>query len=159
MKLVNLLGIILLVFLLAAILFPVSQGYPASPKTACLSNVKQQALGLAMYANDSNDRFPLRDGWMDGTSPYVRTERVFHDPEGPKGGYGYAFSAYLSSAKGAKLEDPARTTMLYDSVNPIRNASDLVASLPAHGRHPAKEPRTNTIGYADGHAKSKRMVP
>ena len=44
--------------------FAPSRGVSARA-TACLSNVKQTALGLIMYMNDYDDRLPQRDEWMD----------------------------------------------------------------------------------------------
>ena len=123
----------------------------ASKGAAGLSNVKQQALGMILYTEDNGDRYPSRVAWMDRIKPYVKEERVFHDPEGPKAAYGYAFNAALSGAKSPKA--PETVPMVYDSVNPTRNASDLVTSLPKPGRHGSKERPRNTVGYADGHAR------
>lgn len=113
----------------------------------CLSNVKQQAMGLIQYGSDYDYRLPQRDRWMDAIVPYVKERRLFHDPEGPKGAYGYAFNGAFSRAK--LPEDLTNVPMVYDSLNPIRNASDLVASLPSPGRHHG----SNVIAYADGRAK------
>ena len=137
------------VVLLAFLVVPACgcQSRHSAMATACLSNLKQQASGLLQYADDHDERLTARDAWMDGVAPYVKQEGVFHDPELPKGSYGYAFNAALSSAKPPK--DPEKVPMVYDSVNPIRNASDRVTSLPKPGRHGGK----NTMGYADGHMK------
>ena len=151
-KLLKFFGGATLVVLVIGIFVPTACGCKVASKgTACLSNLKQQASGLLQYADDHDDRFALRDGWMDGIAPYVKPEGVFHDPELPKGAYGYAFNAALSSAKAPK--SPERAPMVYDSVNPVRNASDAMTSLPRPGRHGGK----NTVAYADGHAK--RVAP
>lgn len=132
-----------------AIVAPILQAArPISPATACLSNLKQSSLALILYAGDENDRFAPRDHWMDASYPYTKTEAIWHCPTVPKGAYGYAFNGALSGAKAPK--DAASTPLVYDSVNPIRNASDLVASLPLPGRHKGK----NNVGYADGHART-----
>ena len=140
--------IIIGVLVLVAILFPVQpNGYPTVKEAVCLVNVKQSALGFLQYTADADDRFPPRDLWMDATLPYVKSEANWHCPSVPKGSYGYAFNAALSGKREPK--DPAKTPLMYDSLNPIRNASDLVTSLPVPGRHKGK----NTIAYADGAAK------
>lgn len=100
-----------------------------------------------MYANDSDGRFARRDFWMDDVLPNVKAESVFHDLDVPKGAYSYAFNAALSGAK--TPPHPEAAPMVYESVNPIRNASDHFASLPAKGRHGGQ----NNVAYADGHAK------
>ena len=130
--------------------------------TICLSNVKQSSTGMLIYVGDENDRLPPRDVWMDATFPYVKTETLWHCPSVPKGAYGYAFNGALSTMKAAKPHDPAATPLLYDSVDPIRNASDLCASLPLPGRHGRPEgegPGRNTVGYVDGHAKAVPGTP
>lgn len=146
-----------LLLVIGAIVFPVFSGSYSSIASTCLSNVKQSSLALILYTSDENDRYPPRDFWMDATFPYSKNEGIWHCPSVPKGVYGYAFDGALSGAKSAKLPDPARTPMVYDSVNPIRNASDLCASLPLpgrHGRNREDQPGRNTVGYADGHVKS-----
>lgn len=125
---------------------------------SCLSNLKQSSLALLMYASDENDRFPPRDHWMDASYPYTKSELVWHCPVLPKGVYGYAFNAALDRAKIPKV--PEGTPLLYDSVDPVRNASDLCASLPLPGRHGnPKEGGANNVAYADGHAKSVPVRP
>lgn len=126
-----------------------------APTSICLSNVKQSSLGLVMYAADENDRLPLRDRWMDATLPYVKQETIWHCPLVPKGVYGYAYNGALSGVKQMTFDAGGSVPMVYDSVNPIRNASDPLASLPLPGRHGRKEGGgSNTVGFVDGHAKS-----
>ena len=140
----------------AAICFPVfAYDGIRAPDSTCLWNVKQSSLGLVMYAADENDRLPLRDRWMDATLPYVKQEGIWHCPLVPKGVYGYAYNGVLSGTKQTLFDAPGSVPMVYDSVNPIRNASDLCASLPLPGRHGRKEGGgSNTVGFVDGHAKS-----
>ncbi len=60
--LIELLVVIAIIAILAAILFPVFARAKAKAKqTSCLSNVKQLALGVMMYAGDYNDTFPNAD--------------------------------------------------------------------------------------------------
>ena len=140
----------------AAILWPVQGGHPASKTTACLSNVKEMGLASVMYSMDENDRSPLRDVWMDALVPYSKNEAIYHCPLVPKTAYGYALDSRRSGRK--PPQDPARATLIFESVNPIRNASDPLLSLPYPGRHPGIDanPKAgrNTVGFADGHSKA-----
>lgn len=131
------------------IFFPVfaDDGIHSGP-AQCMSQVKQLALGVVLYAQDHDDRFPLRDAWMEANHRYLKDDAILVCPEARQGAYGYAFNATLSSAK--TPDAPPQVILLYDSINPIRNASDRVQSLPSPGRHKGR----NTIAYADGHAKN-----
>ncbi len=58
--LIELLVVIAIIAILAAILFPVfAQAKEAAKKTADLSNMKQNVLGVIMYTGDYDDRAPL----------------------------------------------------------------------------------------------------
>jgi len=155
MKLTSLLGIIAAV-LLFWITFPGGGGKEAARRTVCLSNTKQQALALEMYREGTDGRFPDRDHWMDAIEPFVKDSKyVLHVP-GPwranaPGVYGYAFNSTLSRT--AQPKDPEKVAIVYDSSNPIRNASDPETSLPNPGRHDGK----NHIACVDGHAKAVEM--
>jgi len=58
--LIELLVVIAIIAILAAILFPVfAQAKLAAKKASDLSNIKQTALGILIYTNDSDDVYPL----------------------------------------------------------------------------------------------------
>lgn len=135
-----------------AVLFPVyaCACKRATPATACLSNVKQLATALIIYTSDYDDRLPNRDRWMDAISHITKNPRVFIDPEiKTEEQYGYAFDSHLSNRNVNSFKKPEQHSMLYDSINLARNASDPFNSLPNPGRHKGK----NSIAYLDGHAK------
>src|SRR5262245_564525 len=83
--LIELLVVIAIIAILAAILFPVfAQAREKARTTTCLSNGKQMGLGLTMYAQDYDERFPrvwtanfgpvnngARD-WKDDIQPYIK---------------------------------------------------------------------------------------
>ena len=92
--LIELLVVIAIIAILTAILFPVfAQARAKARETACLSNMKQLATGMIMYAQDYNDVFTeiWRDfgtdgypGWAQRTYPYLKNDQVFFCPDGPK---------------------------------------------------------------------------
>jgi prepilin-type N-terminal cleavage/methylation domain-containing protein/prepilin-type processing-associated H-X9-DG protein len=96
--LIELLTAIAVVAVLAALLFPVlAQAREAARKAACLSNQRQLGVGLSLYAQDYDDRFPqthpspavesfsaaeisLDAPWYTLMTPYVRGTGLFRCP-------------------------------------------------------------------------------
>jgi prepilin-type N-terminal cleavage/methylation domain-containing protein/prepilin-type processing-associated H-X9-DG protein len=90
--LIELLVVIAIIAILAAILFPVfAKAREKARQTSCLSNVKQLALGVMMYIQDYDSRYPsvYDDGngypagriiWADKIYPYVKNRALFLCP-------------------------------------------------------------------------------
>lgn len=140
----------------AAILYPLFAGGRMRSGPSCLSNVKQLGIGLKMYQEDYDGRFPQAEVWMDANYPYEKNTRVYRcpqmDPSHPND-FGYAFNASLSLKTLDKQKAPAKIVVLYDSNDLHWNASSPdrtgVANPPRHFGG-------NTVGFADGHAKFER---
>lgn len=146
--------ILLIVAIVAAILFPVFAQVKTGGKRPCLSNLKQLGMALLMYAADNDGRPPQRDYWMDRTEPYLKNPPIYIDRiqhcnlvKG-KGLYGYALNAGIKMLNN-DAKNAASVPLVYDSVNLARNASDLATSMPGPGRHNGG----NFIAFADGHGK------
>lgn len=87
--LIELLVVIAIIAILAAILFPVfAQAKVAAKKTQSLSNVKQIATGLTIYAADYDDYNALSEygsgdtqiTWIAASYPYVKSGGTFTNP-------------------------------------------------------------------------------
>lgn len=65
---VELLVVIALIAILAALLLPVHTGSPKAPRTVCMSNQKQIALGFILWQNDSENRLPWQVASTNGGS-------------------------------------------------------------------------------------------
>jgi prepilin-type N-terminal cleavage/methylation domain-containing protein/prepilin-type processing-associated H-X9-DG protein len=86
--LIELLVVIAIIAILAAILFPVfAQAREKARQTACLSNTKQLALGVQMYAQDYDELLPVagynaqcRGRWQWQVYPYVKNQQMFTCP-------------------------------------------------------------------------------
>ncbi len=147
---------ILLLLVLAAMLFPLTMSDGRySPRTHCLSNLKNSALGCIMYASDYDDRMPMADQWADLTSKFRRSEGVLHDPALGKNEYGYAFRNRASSMAISSVKKPMSFILMFDSTVRGRNAQSELWSLPYPGRHSG----SNNGVFLDGHAKSKIGIP
>src|SRR5205807_7375581 len=100
--LIELLVVIAIIAILAAILFPVfAQARDKARSAACLSNAKQQALAIHMYAQDYDETFPMayygewstapqpkgHFPWLKVLMPYVKNKGVYTCPAFPSANY------------------------------------------------------------------------
>jgi len=88
--LIELLVVIAIIAILAAILFPVfARAREQARKSACLSNAKQIALAMTMYAQDYDDTLVLRyinggkGSWKDSIEPYLKNADIYRCPSNP----------------------------------------------------------------------------
>ncbi len=99
--LIELLVVIAIIAILAAILFPVfARAREKARQTSCLSNMKQIALGVLMYAQDYDEHLPMqyhvalgsdvqellepwgRSFWFVPIEPYLKNEQILQCPSG-----------------------------------------------------------------------------
>jgi prepilin-type N-terminal cleavage/methylation domain-containing protein/prepilin-type processing-associated H-X9-DG protein len=88
--LIELLVVIAIIAILAAILFPVfAQARDKARQSACLSNMKQLALGVMLYTQDYDETLPkgyhaLPNGgsfpWPLAVAPYVKNTAIYRCP-------------------------------------------------------------------------------
>jgi prepilin-type N-terminal cleavage/methylation domain-containing protein/prepilin-type processing-associated H-X9-DG protein len=91
--LIELLAVMAIITILAAILFPVfAQARDKARQTACMSNLKQQAMAMLLYSDDHDDALPpvlvrphdepvrFPSTWMAHLQPYLKNTAVFVDP-------------------------------------------------------------------------------
>jgi prepilin-type N-terminal cleavage/methylation domain-containing protein len=115
--LIELLVVIAIIAILAAILFPVfAQAREKARGAACLSNGKQMALGLMMYAEDYDQRLPrvwtdkygvnngARD-WKDDIQPYCKNWDFFRCPSRRAQLPGYGYNVWYATDKGITLQE------------------------------------------------------
>lgn len=98
--LIELLVVIAIIAILAAILFPVfAQARAKARGVSCLSNIKQLTMGMVMYSQDYDERFPQwrwDQSWSGGSSanpndattvwwnaifPYVKSYQIYVCPD------------------------------------------------------------------------------
>ena len=117
---------------------------------SCLSNIKQLNLGMLMYAQDFDDRFPPPGSWKEAEYPYLKNESIFHCPEADEDEKRatYAMNRQLNDKTASSILQPAEAVMVFDSV-PGNNLNGGPWLLPDPPRHK----RGDYFGFVDGHAK------
>ncbi len=91
------------------------QARAEAKQASCLSNVKQLALALHMYAVDYDRQYP-RPGakWNEVTYPYVKNESIYQcpsDPEAPS----YQFNPELAGRRLSAVTQPSQSIALFES--------------------------------------------
>ncbi len=141
--LIELLVVIAIIAILAAILFPVfARAREKARQTACLSNVKEITLGILMYVQDYDERFPFsysvpdpspRYGLIQITQPYISSWQIHDCPSADQRSthtylgnrsYGYHFGLIPPNRGGAMLAEVKRPSeiVLMGDVMHDRNA-------------------------------------
>ncbi|MBM3499359.1 MAG: DUF1559 domain-containing protein [Armatimonadetes bacterium] len=132
--LIELLVVIAIIAILAAILFPVfARAREKARQSACLSNIKQIALGCLMYAQDYDEMMVTGSGYQNTTinwqlkvEPYMKNTQIFVCPSQARGAFTYwgatLYYGYALMWRGGQplgnIQQPAGTVLTNDGVHP-----------------------------------------
>ncbi len=116
-----------------------SQAKSAAKKTSCLSNIKQIALGMLLYMNDHDDKFPKTTVGLETVlNPYLKNNQLWKCPEDTGTGPSYAFNPALAGKNATAIEQPAMTVMAYEG---------------KEGKLAYRHRGMAAVAFTDGHAK------
>lgn len=170
--LMEILVVVAILAIAALALFPYfarsrESGY-RSPRSVCLSNLKQIALGYLQYTQDYDEKLPpvknKVGGWADVIFPYVKSTQIFQCPS-DKSAVGktsdYFFNARLSGLSMEKIPSPNLTILLGDGTSDQPFDAHL-SQLPAPWLHDSTAPAMRHLdganyAFVDGHVK--RLTP
>lgn len=117
-------------------------------RVSCEASLKQLAIVISAYTDESQGYFPPPDKWIDVTAP------DFNDwcPLRPSDGPTYAMNAKLKGLLVKDVKDPSRTVMLFESIpgKNLAGGAELFANPPRHREG-------NAVAFVDGHVE--RILP
>jgi len=142
---------VLMVPIYAAMLLPALARAKSKAQTInCLNNVKQLSLGVMMYANANGDRCPPANTWCDAILKNVGSEKTFLCAAASPGNRcHYAFNQKLGGLSTAKITNPARTVLIFESDGGWNSTGGRELMI----RHP-RHVRAWMVGFADGHVEA-----
>jgi len=138
---VEIVVIVLIVLVLAAILFPLPRGHPrrSAGRAMCGSNLLSIGAALATYAADHEDLCPPSPAWAAALRPRLRSSGQFVCPKAKQVPVGYAYGSYLACCRLGELKQPGTVLAFWDAEPGVQTfAFRHVDGL--------------NVGYADGHA-------
>lgn len=129
---IEVLATVAIVAILTAVLLPVAaRAREASRRTACLSNLRGIGLGVALYAQGSDDAHPLdatsrpEEGWAARLRPYLGGAEILQCPSEPtplgrdpaRAGYvDYFYNRYAFGRPGSAFASPAGSILVMDGI-------------------------------------------
>lgn len=124
-------------FVLPMILLPsvVKTSHGAALNTACISNMKQLAVGHLIYMSDYDDHMVPDANFKPAVMPYIKNLEIFACPQTK---IEFAVNEDLLGKEVNLLLDPAATVMLYEGYQKVLS-----------GPHGGK----SSVAYADSHAR------
>ena len=164
--LVELLVVVAIIAVLAALLWPVipHRNPQGARRSSCQSNLKQINLGYLQYVQDYNGKFPLSsrpEGWFGALQPYLKSETIFRCPSEEARGddnlTDYWFNRRLAGVESKTVSDPARTLLSGDG-EPSDDPNVSLQLMPPLWLEKPDSPAWRHLdganyGFADGHVK------
>ncbi|MHB9025277.1 MAG: DUF4190 domain-containing protein [Armatimonadota bacterium] len=139
-----------IIAVMAAIMFPVfAKAREKARQTTCLSNQRQIATSILMFAQDHDGILPDATTWTTSmAASYGVTGKVWDCPTtsnaGTESNPDYGFNALLSGIELGKIADPATTLLTAET-----NAGNLINS--AADLDNLRHNNGSIVSYVDGH--------
>ena len=169
--LIELLVVIAIIAILAAILFPVyARIKEKARRVACLSNMKQLGIGIQVYTDDSDQKFPVAQSWRNdagqlGTykcpfnstksldqviEPYIKSPQLFACPNGPAVQQQYLNSyQWICRDQSEGANDPVlgRRSICGRALSEVRRPSEKAILIEFHFTN--HNPWWTSVGWAN----------
>ncbi len=164
--LMELLVVVAVLGLLAAILFPIiARARENARNASCINNCKQMGLAFLQYAQDFDESLPRAysagppiRAWSTDIAPYLKSGQSQACPNAHRAGWHYGYSVWLSGIHIFALPDiiyPARTCLLNETIKSVdrsqpwnKNFTDV-----RFDPDPTRHVNGMNMTFTDGHVK------
>jgi prepilin-type processing-associated H-X9-DG protein/prepilin-type N-terminal cleavage/methylation domain-containing protein len=169
--LIELLAVIAIIGVLAALLFPaINSSFEKGRSAACLSNLKQLASGVILYAGDNEGRTPSfsskNEQWrhMQVLSKYVSDPKSFRCPSAKGNDSGEATSANIPEV----YKDPSDSKWISDykmntnglfmgkPLSTFRHTDQVVCFIDLEKAQTERHNGGRNLAFMDGHVEWKK---
>jgi len=135
--LIELMVVIVIIAILVAILLPVfASARGKARQTVCLSNMRQIAVAMLLFADEHNEKLPNADSWAEAIQPYLKSHEVLRCPsDSSDAETSYAMNPALSGKSLGLISDSSNTVLLYETGyedNPRHNGGNCYAFADSH---------------------------
>lgn len=170
--LVEILVVLGIVTVLAAILFTVFIRVRENGRSAtCQNNLRQIALAMQQYVQDSDGRYPIIDYYQTKLLPYLKNPQVFQCPSEPTpqgnnprvaqfddyalhaDAISTVFEPVIVGRHEAVLVKPATTILIFDHDFNSAHCTEVDGVCGYVGCMPARHSGGANYGFLDGHVK------
>ena len=180
--LIELLVVIAIIAILASILFPVfARARENARRASCQSNLKQIGLGMMMYIQDYDERYPMAEwtvlpsvdgAWPVLLQPYLKSTQIFHCPsDSADEGSSYILNNYFEEWSEASVDSPTTTLLITEGQLFTGGSYSMTNAATSYGlnvdytlynqtgrindptKHLPRHLGTSNILWADGHVK------
>ena len=152
--LIELLVVIAIIAILAAILFPVfARARENARRSSCQSNEKQIALGFKQYTSDYDEKYPIKESWVNAINVYTKSAQILRCPSasgGTASDIDYSYNQNLSSLNESKVEATALTILNAEST---RGAATAATSFGTTATAGTRHFDGSNYSFVDGHVK------
>ena len=129
---------------------------------SCMGNGKQFALGMLMYVQDYDGKYPPTVQWADGVAPYIRSVALFQCPEMSRPsnwpGSDWSFNSTLAGKSEADLASPSLMPMLFETSVTLADDGSRNVANPLES-FVSRHDDGGTVVYADGHVTRETAAP
>jgi prepilin-type processing-associated H-X9-DG protein len=124
---------------------------PDIEHTVCISNLKKIGLGMMMYVQDYDEKYPQSRDWNQSLEPYLKDNLLYNCPTIQPLSYGYAYNSAIESVHQGEIENATSVVALFDSQQITKNASGGLNDVAY--RHKWLSGSGANVAFADGHVR------